>query len=884
MGLDIKTLAAAKKYAKELAKDAGAIAVDTSMSDISKNPVQNKVIKKYVDDRTITISKKEGNTLSLEDDGLYNPEITDQNKKDIADKILKDMEKGLVAGYIMFGNVNKNSGQINCQTAYNICKLLNENIVTNITEDEYSLTDGWIQLRAGKTYELISNIAISYVNPCTINSRFINYDTKAAIATSNPTYDTATNYRHQNIDIIYTPEEDVRICLSTIATTAYNANYYILGYASSIVIKELNQYESPIMKQAELDSCFCKPDTNWTAVANQKLPIIKISGNMEVADHAIKVKPGERIQLSVCMNYQGLEHLSNTQWSIKDITNNINITAFQPYRADNNSELAYCQTCQYTNETDADCWIAIICLTVYVSTKVLKNYTTISVQEIGKALILENDTNSAITEISKEENNAIIEKEDGIFVQSHTENITEIQNRIADVKKYQRYVNTELDSCFCGLDNTVSVIEGQIIPFVKKSGNMEVFDGKVKVKSGKRVQINIVIGYYGNNTAGNIAYNIIDETNDIIIAGMSPYRGDLMSEYAYTQTCQYTNETDKDCWIGLKVNKIYTNDNLRSIMTTLSVQEIGHEIVIDPVEHVDTTKGIEDTPVGHIISYMGNNPPKHYLNCDGAVYNISDYPYLAEHIKTEFGIYEHFGGDGTTTFAVPDLRGEFLRGTGKSKYDNQGTGPNVGEHRDSTIISNTWFGDNHVEIYDKDTTDDNLITNFDWYETGNRRMRVNGTIQSYASSAGYGTIRPTNTSVLYCIKYEPTYFMKFEGKDRYSTEETIIGEWIDGKPIYRKIITKDYDITNTAASNDFLFDISSLDAELIIKNYGTVSATGNSGNTSNLPLPYQMQGQQTLASWISITAQKLYIRNCLGTTYPKVILNYLAIEYIKTND
>ena len=76
------------------------------------------------------------------------------------------------------------------------------------------------------------------------------------------------------------------------------------------------------------------------------------------------------------------------------------------------------------------------------------------------------------------------------------------------------------------------------------------------------------------------------------------------------------------------------------------------------------------TPIGTIISYMGNNPPKDYLSCDGTVYNISDYQALADFINTEFGSYDFFGGDGTTTFAVPDLRGEFLRGTGTNSHTN----------------------------------------------------------------------------------------------------------------------------------------------------------------------------------------------------------------------
>ena len=58
------------------------------------------------------------------------------------------------------------------------------------------------------------------------------------------------------------------------------------------------------------------------------------------------------------------------------------------------------------------------------------------------------------------------------------------------------------------------------------------------------------------------------------------------------------------------------------------------------------------------------------------------------------------------------------------------------------------------------------------------------------------TSKPTNTSVLYCIKYESTYYMTVgeytvQGFDDYSEEEKIVGRWIDGKPIYRKVIIRE---------------------------------------------------------------------------------------------
>ena len=71
------------------------------------------------------------------------------------------------------------------------------------------------------------------------------------------------------------------------------------------------------------------------------------------------------------------------------------------------------------------------------------------------------------------------------------------------------------------------------------------------------------------------------------------------------------------------------------------------------------------------------------MKCDGKVYNIEDYKTLADQIKKGFGKYDYWGGNGETTFAVPDLRGEFLRGTGTASR-NTGNGATLGTHQNAT--------------------------------------------------------------------------------------------------------------------------------------------------------------------------------------------------------
>lgn len=176
------------------------------------------------------------------------------------------------------------------------------------------------------------------------------------------------------------------------------------------------------------------------------------------------------------------------------------------------------------------------------------------------------------------------------------------------------------------------------------------------------------------------------------------------------------------------------------------------DAAIDSLYYYDTIK----TPVGEIINYMGTIVPEHYLECDGKTYKISDYPILAEHIKTNFGSYNKFGGDGTTTFAVPDLRGEFLRGTGTNSHANQGNGPAVGVHQDSTVIPETSAGGGYF-----------YIRNIGGTNYSNQTLKADGSYKITSSTSKFSVsteatentnlgmnIRPTNTSVMYAIRYE----------------------------------------------------------------------------------------------------------------------------------
>lgn len=69
---------------------------------------------------------------------------------------------------------------------------------------------------------------------------------------------------------------------------------------------------------------------------------------------------------------------------------------------------------------------------------------------------------------------------------------------------------------------------------------------------------------------------------------------------------------------------------------------------------------MDDTYVGEITMFGGNFAPLGWVMCDGQLLSTKNYPNLFHVIGTTYG------GDGRTTFAVPDLCGRIPVGAGRN--------------------------------------------------------------------------------------------------------------------------------------------------------------------------------------------------------------------------
>ena len=98
--------------------------------------------------------------------------------------------------------------------------------------------------------------------------------------------------------------------------------------------------------------------------------------------------------------------------------------------------------------------------------------------------------------------------------------------------------------------------------------------------------------------------------------------------------------------------------------TVKGVVKVGSNIsvadgVISVPEATEIVPGVDwrRSPIGSIIIYPVNDVPDHCLECNGAEISRETYSDLFAVLGTTYG-----AGDGSTTFQIPDLRGEFIRG------------------------------------------------------------------------------------------------------------------------------------------------------------------------------------------------------------------------------
>lgn len=170
-----------------------------------------------------------------------------------------------------------------------------------------------------------------------------------------------------------------------------------MSYTSKYTGQEIDNKLDKIGEVGVLDSMHAQLKETWVPSVGGIIPFTKISGNMEITNGKIKIKPGQRVQIDVqlCSKTNTPSIKINRNFAIKDITNDIEIQGIYPIMntGDNTMDYqsAFSYSAQYTNETDKECEIAVVCTAIYsggTPHMLSESGCGITVFEIGCAMVV----------------------------------------------------------------------------------------------------------------------------------------------------------------------------------------------------------------------------------------------------------------------------------------------------------------------------------------------------------------------------------------------------------------------------------------------------------------------------------------------------------------
>lgn len=188
-------------------------------------------------------------------------------------------------------------------------------------------------------------------------------------------------------------------------------------------------------------------------------------------------------------------------------------------------------------------------------------------------------------------------------------------------------------------------------------------------------------------------------------------------------TIEFTEEADPQ---DVSASEI-TYDNTESGMTATNVQDAITELSTAP-------KGGSGVPVGSVFWLATKTAPEGYLICDGSAVSRTEYADLFAAIGTMFGT-----GDGTTTFALPNLQAAFIRGAGSQ----DGYSATFGEKQEATYIETA--SDDKRILKEPIRNEDKWSPN-----TSKTSNKVDGTATAYTYKSYF---RPYNIALTPIIKY-----------------------------------------------------------------------------------------------------------------------------------
>ena len=297
------------------------------------------------------------------------------------------------------------------------------------------------------------------------------------------------------------------------------------------------------------------------------------------------------------------------------------------------------------------------------------------------------------------------------------------------------------------------------------------------------------------------------------------------------------------------------------------VKEINGQKKIVPLT-TDTGTG---APVGTLISQYKKVPMSGYLYCDGSIFDENDYPalymYLGTNVLPDYRECVMVGAEQNTTdtIATHDVYGE-----GEFKDDQLQEHEHVISTQDSGEYTGSYSIVGRTDSLGKNTTgkETSIPINARTDTTTHGKQKA---VYVYIKATS-GLAENQQENVLNDVKGY------VDSSNSYSTDEVKTGgKWIDGKPIYRKVVT--HTLSNELTGLvEIQHNIQNIKTPIRIA-FGNVTVPGTS-NSMTIPAQYDSTTFIQLGEF-SNTYVQLFAGSTNWTSFRDVML---CLEYTKTTD
>lgn len=189
-------------------------------------------------------------------------------------------------------------------------------------------------------------------------------------------------------------------------------------------------------------------------------------------------------------------------------------------------------------------------------------------------------------------------------------------------------------------------------------------------------------------------------------------------------------------------------ESLRNVIVEAGLEPLASDLTL-LTQAIRLMAGGIGVPAGAVAHFARSAAPDGWLVADGAIVSRSTYAALFDAIGTTFGV-----GDGVTTFKLPDLRGEFIRGLDGGRGVDAGRV--LGSVQEDDFQSHTHEASTGNAAAGVQFSPSGIAVGNTVFEGNPMYLNASDALHAHSVTVGLtggAETRPRNVALLVCIKF-----------------------------------------------------------------------------------------------------------------------------------